>query len=543
MTARDLPATRAETPYERHTIGAVLGDRARSHPRRPFVTFGERTLSYGDVNRRAGHVAANLTALGVGRGDRVLLMLPNSPAFVLAMFGIARLGAVEVPINTAYKGDLLAYVLDDSEPAAVVVHPQWLPRLLPVIDGVPSVRALVVDGEAGDARSSLPARITVVRFDELLAEAPPPAVESARTDLSAIMYTSGTTGPSKGVQVTHAHQVLYGYDWAEAVDFSPDDVLLGPLPLFHALARTLGLIPTLLHGAHMAIEERFSARRFWDRARAVDATIAHGIFGMVPILLGQEPSPRDRDHRVRTFYIGPSRLTEVFRERFGAQIVEVFGATETGIVTRLPYGEHRSGSCGRPNAGAFEVRIADDDDEDVLAGEIGEILVRPVRPWAMMTGYWRKPEATAEAFRNLWFHTGDFGRFDADGYVYFVDRKKDAIRRRGENISSFEVEVAVNAHPAILESAAIAVPSELTEDDVKVCVVLQEGAALDHAEFIAFLDGRLPYFMVPRYVEVLEALPKTPNEKVRKVELRRMGRDGITDSTWDREAAGVSVSR
>jgi crotonobetaine/carnitine-CoA ligase len=530
-------------PYERHTLGAVLADRAGRHPERPLVTFGDRTFSYGEVDAHATHVAANLAALGVRAGERVVLMLPNSPGFVLAMFGIARLAAVEVPINTAYKGDLLAYVLADAQPAAVIVHAQWLDRVLPVLEQAPNLRALVVDGEPGAVTPALPAGTALARLEDLLVPARRPQVEPARTDLSVIMYTSGTTGPSKGVQVTHAHQVLYGYDWAAAVDFREDDVLLGPLPLFHALARTLGLVPTLLHGAHMVIEERFSARAFWDRARAVDATIVHGIFGMVPILLGQEPSPRDREHRVRTFYIGPSKLTDVFRERFGAHIVEVFGATETGIVTRLPYGEHRPGSCGKPNTDSFEVRIVDDDDEDVPVGEIGELVVRPTRPWAMMTGYWRKPEATAEAFRNLWFHTGDFGRFDADGFVYFVDRKKDSIRRRGENISSFEVEVAVNAHPDVLESAAIAVPSALTEDEVKVCLVLREGASLDFAQLIAFLDERLPYFMVPRYLEVLDALPKTPNEKVRKVELRRMGRDGITERTWDREAAGVSVSR
>jgi crotonobetaine/carnitine-CoA ligase len=293
----------------------------------------------------------------------------------------------------------------------------------------------------------------------------------------------------------------------------------------------------------MAVEERFSATSFWARAREVDATIVHGIFGMVPILLGQPPNKHDRDHRVRTFYIGPSKLTETFRERFGAHIVEVYGATETGIITRTPYGEFRAGSCGRPNTESFDVRIVDDHDRPVPVGEVGEIVVRPKVPWAMMTGYYRKPQATVEAFRNLWFHTGDFGRFDEDGFVYFVDRKKDAIRRRGENISSFEVEAAVNAHPAVLESAAIAVPSPLAEDDVKVCVVLQPGSKLDPAELVRFLDERLPYFMVPRYVEFLPELPKTPNQKVRKVELRRAGDRGITEASWDREKHGIKLTR
>jgi crotonobetaine/carnitine-CoA ligase len=531
-------------PFADATLGEVLARRAAEHPHRPFLTFAGETYAYGEIDALATRVAASLARLGVGHGDRVMLMVPNSPAFVLTMFGVARLGAVEVPINTAYKGDLLRYVLGDSGPRALVVHAQWLDRVLPLLEAAASLEVLAVDGGEPPPASELPPGVRALPFRALLEDAgafAAPPVD--RTDLGAIMYTSGTTGPSKGVQVTHAHQVLYGYDWATAVDFGGDDVLFGPLPLFHALARTLGVVPTLLHGAHMAIEERFSATRFWAQARAADATIVHGIFGMVPILLGQPPSADDRRHRIRTFYIGPSKLTRPFRERFGIHIVEVFGATETGIVTRTPYGEYREGSCGRPNDDTFEVRIVDDRDQPVAVGETGEIVVRPKVPWALMTGYYGKPEATVEAFRNLWFHTGDFGREDEDGYVFFVDRKKDAIRRRGENISSSEVESAVNAHPAVLESAAIAVPSPLTEDEVKVCVVLQPGARLEPAELIRFLDERLPYFAVPRYVEVLPALPKTPNEKVRKVELRRAGRDGITDATWDRERHDVQLTR
>lgn len=539
MHATPAPAE----PYARHTLGDVLAERAALHPDRPLVSFGDRTLSYGEAQRLAGHVAGNLSALGVAPGARVMLMLPNCPAFVLSLLGVARLGAVEVPINTAYKGELLAHVLRDAAPTALVIHPQWLDRVTPLLDAVPSLEVLVCDGDPGAIAARLPARVRVTTFEELLTPAAVPGVRVERTDLAAVMYTSGTTGPSKGVQVTHAHQVLYGYDWADAVHFGEDDVLLGPLPLFHALARTLGFVPTLLRGAHMVVEERFSASRFWARAREVDATIVHGIFGMVPILLGQEPSTRDRAHGVRTFYIGPSAMTESFRDRFGAQIVEVFGATETGIVTCSPYGEYRSGSCGKANPRSFEVRVVDDRDEDVPVGEIGEIVVRPRTPWAIMTGYWGRPEATTEAFRNLWFHTGDSGRMDQDGYLFFVDRKKDAIRRMGENISSFEVEVAVTAHPAVLECAAIAVPSALTEDEVKVCLVLKDGATLDPAELIGYLAERMAYFMVPRYVEVLDELPKTPNQKVRKVELRARGRDGITERTWDREAAGVRVSR
>lgn len=262
------------------TLAEVLAIRAAEYPQRTFVGFREASFSYGDVDRLATRIASNLADLGVRQGDRVMLMVPNSPAFVLTMFGVARMGAVEVPVNTAYKGELLRYVLADAEPTVFVVHSQWLDRVLPLLSASPSLRVLAVDGGSLPPAEALPEGVAVIPFDELLegeGAFDAPLLDS--TEVSVIMYTSGTTGPSKGVLVTHAHQVIYGYGWAEAVHFREKDVLFGPLPLFHALARTLGVVPTLLFGAQMAVEERFSATSFWARAREVDATIAHGIFG------------------------------------------------------------------------------------------------------------------------------------------------------------------------------------------------------------------------------------------------------------------------
>lgn len=532
-----------ERPWPERTLGGCLAAAAHAHGDRVFARFRDRTLTYGELDAAANRVANGLAALGLRHGDKVAVLLPNSPEFLFTMFGTARGGFVEVPLNTAQKGALLQYLVADSDAAVLVVDRRWLDRVAAIAAGLPQVRVLLVTGLApGEAVPDT--GIPALPFERLLAApATDPDVLVRHTDLQAIMYTSGTSGVSKGVTITHCHTVSFGYDWLDCTAFTAADRLYTPLPLFHALAHTLGVVPVLLAGAEVAIVERFSASRYWDDARHFGSTVVHGIFGMVPMLLNQPPRPDDRDHSVRCFYIGPSSANPAFRERFGVAVVEVYGATETGIVTCLPYGEYVPGSCGKANPRSFEVQIVDDDDNPVATGELGEIVLRPKAPYLMTNGYYGKPEATAEAFRNFWFHTGDAGRMDAEGHVFFVDRKKDAIRRHGENVSSYEVERVVNAHPAVLESAAIAVPSELSEDEIKICVVCRPGETLHPAELIRFCDDRMAYFMVPRYVEVLDALPKTPNEKVRKVELRQMGSNGITAATWDRVAAGVEVTR
>lgn len=532
----------------RSTLPEILAGRAAEHPDRPFVHFGDCTYTYADVELAAGRLAAGLDSLGVRHGSRVAIFMANSAEFVTSIFGITRLGAIEVPLNTALKGRLLAYQLADAGATVVIASHQLLPRIVEIEESLPALQHIVVAGDGDAVGESLPMLepnpdIALHAFADLLAERPAPIGELSYTDVAAIMYTSGTTGLSKGVLVTHGHCLSFAADWIVATSYESDDVLYGPLPLFHALAHTLGLVPVLITGSQMAIVERFSASAYWDDCRRYRATVGHGIFGMVPILLNQPPRADDRDHSVRCFYIGPSAASSAFEERFGALVVEVFGMTETGVVTATPYGQGRPGSCGRPNSASFEVRVVDDDDEEVATGEVGEIVLRPLRPFTMMAGYYNKPEATVEAWRNLWFHTGDYARIDAEGYLYFVDRKKDSIRRRGENISSFEVERAINQHPAILECAVIAVPSPLGEDEIAAVLVAQPDCTIDFANLTAFLDNELPYFMVPRYLREVPALPKTANEKIQKFELRSTGADGITDDTWDRVAAGVPLER
>ena len=377
-------ADRRRTPPEvpgrpdlRRPLGELLALRAQEHPDRVLLEADGAAWTYEEMVGRAGRLAAALRRTGVGRGDRVALMLPNGVEFLDVMFASARLGAVEVPVNTAYKGQLLEYVLADSGAVAVVVHGRWLERLAAVLAAAPAVSTVLVVGDQPDG-VRLPPGVVEVPYDDCLAGDDVAAAEPCDyTDLSAIMYTSGTTGPSKGVAVTHGHATWMAYDWLDTCGYTADDRLFSCLPLFHSIARTLGVVPVLLTGTTLCLAPRFSASAFWSQCRAADATYVHGIFGMVPILLKQPPSPDDRAHRVRGWYTGPSALAAAFLGRFGVHVVEIYGATETGIVTRQSLTETRPGSCGRVNEGTFEIRVADADDQPVGVGEIGEVLVRP----------------------------------------------------------------------------------------------------------------------------------------------------------------------
>jgi crotonobetaine/carnitine-CoA ligase len=320
-----------------------------------------------------------------------------------------------------------------------------------------------------------------------------------------------------------------------------DDIFYTFMPFYHFNAQCLTTVTTLVAEAQMVIAERFSASRFWDDARHYGATQFNYLGGVIPILAKQPERPNDADNPIR-IALGagcPPAVMEEVEKRFGIKCLEGFGMTEIGIPIHVRVNDRRPGSCGKP-MDIYEIKLFDDQDKEVPVGEVGEIVFRPREPFIMMLEYYNMPEKTLEAFRNLWFHTGDLAKKDADGYFYFVDRKKDALRRRGENISSFEVERAVNSHPSVLESAAVAVPSELGEDEVKICVVLKPGATLIPEELIKYCNDRMPYFAVPRFVEFMESLPKTPTDRVEKYKLKQAG---ITTNTWDREKAGVQVTR
>ncbi|HVW42044.1 MAG TPA: AMP-binding protein [Amycolatopsis sp.] len=525
MQAVEVP----ELKLEERVITEILARRAGETPDAPFVHIGGRTYSYGEIHELSLEIARGLSALGVTRGQRVVMMLGNRIEFLLGWFGTAMLGATIVPINPEWKAETLSYILTDAEPTAMILTAGLVDTVRDVLPQLPTLRTLVLC-DAGPVQPRTGVR--VVDWPGL-----PELGKDARLDDGprfddplAILYSSGTTGRPKGIVMPHAHIYSFGIQWSRATNFSGADVLYAPTPLFYMQATVLGVVPTLMAGAQVHIAPRFSATRYWDDVRACGATITHGQFSLVPLLLKQPPSPLDRQHNCTRLFIAKSNAE--FEERFGVRIIEIYGSSESNIVCYNPWDRHKPGSAGKaaPN---FDVVIVDDQDRVLPQGEIGEIVARPREPYIISGGYYRRPEVTLEAWRNMWFHCGDRGYFDEDGYVYFVDRKKDVIRRKGENISSAEVERQVNTHPDVLESAAVPVPAETAEDEVMVFVVPRPGHTVRPGELIEHLRGILPRFMVPRYVEIIGELPKTGSMKIEKFKLRELG---VSDTTWDREA-------
>lgn len=519
-------------------LGEILRTRAATHETEVFLRCQDGDLTFGEVDDLANRTAQGLAALGVEPGDHVAVMLPNGPDFLAVVLGLAKLGVVAVPVNTAYRGSVLAHVLATSDSSVFVVDEALTDRLPPIIDRVPALTRLVVrtDGRPDPALDRLGPSTTALR--RLLDHGDTdPRVDVAFSDLQAVMYTSGTTGPAKGVMVPHALALTCAIDSLTYLD-GWNSTYYCPLPLFHAAGLWDGAMAALLAGSPIVLTERFSASGFWEDVRTFGANVALGVISMIPILLNQPARPDDRDHPLETFYMGKSSLDQQFYDRFGAHTVETYTSTEAGIPTASPYGRWRTGSCGQENSDRFEVRVVDDHDREVEPGVAGELVIRPRQPYVLTTGYYGYWEHTTRVFRNQWFHTGDQLYRDEDGYFYFLDRLKDAIRRRGENISAFDLEQELNLHPDVLESAAIGVPSELEEEDVKVAVVAQAGADPDPGELVRFCRERLPEFMVPRYVEIVPELPRTPTGKIAKHELRALGDHGLTAATWDREAGG-----
>jgi crotonobetaine/carnitine-CoA ligase len=478
-----------------------------------------------------------LRRIGVQPGDTVVTMLPNSFLAYEAWLGVAWLRALEVPVNNGYLGDMLRYLVQDSRASVVVIAHRFVDRLAAVAGDLDRLATVVVpDAGPADALPDLPC--AVLTGAEFFAGATPaddlPGPE--HHDTAALIYTSGTTGPSKGVLVP----------WVELYQFATmtPDGMLGDgggyytvYPAFHVSGKSAIYMSSRYRG-HIVVRESFSLTEFWNDIRRHGIRAAGLVGPMAALLMLAEPQPDDADSPLESVYMGPLiPQVEEFKARFGVQVGTGFGMTEIGV----PFGSDgfrlaNTTSCGRLREGPphYEVRIVDEHDEAVPVGAVGELVVRSGEPWAITPGYFHQPERTAEAWRNGWFHTGDAFRCDADGNYYFVDRLKDAIRRRGENISSFEVEAIVNQHPGVQECAAVAVPSELGEDEIKILVVSAGDDALDPAELLEFLEPRMPKFMLPRYVEVVPALPKTDATfRTRKVELRDAG---LTPATWDREA-------
>lgn len=514
----------------------VLERHAAATPDKVFARFADGLVwTYADMLVRARATAAGLQALGVRRGDRVLAWAGNGPDLLRLWFAANLLGAVHVPLNTAYRGTLLAHAIAKAGAAVMVVQSALATRLADLPLG-PVREVVVLDGPTPDlaVRCHGAAALDGDAASLVLPDGPD------LWDEYAIIYTSGTTGPSKGVlssymQLWTVATCAYGYARA-------DDTMLINLPMFHA-GGTASIYAMLLHGGTIALVDGFSASRFWSQVREHQATLAAGLIGaMADFLAKAPPRPDDADNPLRACNIVPTTdFMVAFARRFGFAYRAGFNMSEVScpLATELDPADLPPGSCGRPRTGV-QVRIVDAHDIEVPIGAVGELIVRTDHPWAMSHGYNAEPEATARAWRNGWFHTGDGFRRDADGWYYFVDRLKDTIRRRGENVSSVEVEAEAAAHPAVAAAAAVAVPADESEDEILLAVALRPGAALAPADLVVFLAPRLPYFMVPRYLRILPDLPRTPTGKVRKHLLREAG---IPPDTFDRVAAGIVVPR
>lgn len=524
----------------------VLEEKALKNGDKIFLNIGnKRFYSYRQVNERSNQIGRFLQKLGVDKKDKVAILLPNSEHYIFTWFGIHKLAAVQVPVNTAYKMDFLQYAVDFSDAKVLIIDPEYLERVVPIQDQLPKIeRIVVLKGDAEFKNPGITAKPILFLDDAYQENVENLGIDVRFSDPERIMFTSGTTGRSKGVFRAHAAAYWSARNYIEVCKITSEDVLMTSLPLFHANAQVLCVFPALLADASVAIYERFSATQMWDWARESGAT-AFNILGVMSYFLyNQPPKENDADNPVRVIMAAPAPkdIYFDFQKRFGITFTEGYGLTETGMATYMPTDSPRVGSIGRAAPG-YEVKIVDEDDREVPPNTTGEVIIRNQLPWLMVTEYYRMPEKTASDFRNLWFHTGDACKMDEEGYFYFADRMKDYIRRRAENVSSFEVEKIVNDNPAVEESAAIGLPAgegAVAEDEIKIVVVLKPGEQLTPVELMKWCEDRMPYFMIPRFVEFVDELPKTPTSKIIKHRLRE---SGITENTWDREKAGYKIKR
>jgi carnitine-CoA ligase len=530
------------------TLPQAMASAVANHPEKLWLKSGETNLTFAEADLLSNRFANALAGLGVKDQDVVLAMMPDTIEFVLLWASLSKVGAVEVPVNSAYKGDLLTHVINDSRAQLIVCHEMFLPRLMEVESQLKDLKEIVLVGSADSLSALTPeqyARFTFHSFaDFYQAEESPLTCASAGSDMMSIVYTSGTTGPSKGVMTTQRHAYRYACSIIEALEMEHEDVVYTcGMPLFHVAAKWGAGYASLIKGTTLAIPEKFSLSGFWAEVARYQATISILPGVVASLLYSQEPSEAEKNSTLKKACMVPLIPEfEEFKRRFGMRISMAYGSTECGCPTihsmDEPVTDRRS--IGKLKSDLYEMAIVDEQDVEVPTGEIGEIVVRSKEPSIMMMGYWHRPEATANAWRNLWFHSGDAGFKDEDGNFYFVDRQKDCIRRRGENVSSSEVEGIVSQHPSILECAVYPVPSELTEDEIMVAIVLKPDMSLDEAELIDYLGDKMPYFMVPRFVEFVDVLPKTETGKVKKKELTDRG---VTDASWDCVAAGIKLKR
>ncbi len=529
---------------EQSTIPELLMRRLDVDPDGPYLDVCGDTVTAAQLVDVSSRLASSLRSMGVSQGDRVATLIENSIEAVYAWWGIILAGAIAVPVNTAYKGEYLRHQLADSGSKVVIVAAEFLDRLEPVAATIESVQHVVI---ISDTPSTISSTATSLWSELLTSEAILPEINTKPSDLGTFVYTGGTTGLSKGCMLSHNyHEALtrqIGICWERTTE----DVVWTPLPLFHFNAITTAVIGPLVFGGRSAIYRRFSVSNFWPEMNRVGATITSTLGTMAYLLahdVDRPEMPRSGAPEANTTLrlLGaapmPVEVDDIMKNRFGLTTFSAaYGVTEASLISwQPPGGYNKPNAAGVINDEYFDVRIFDAEDNEVPRGDRGEIVIRPKRPEVMFAGYWGRPEVTVETSRNWWYHTGDIGIVDDDNFLFFVDRKADYLRRRGENIASFEVESIIMGHGQIADVAVHAVPSPLTEDDLKITATRVEGATVSEEELFLWCVEQLPYFALPRYIEFRTDLPRSPVGRVLKRELRA---EGVTSATWDLEQSGV----
>lgn len=527
---------------EAATIGDLVALRAANGDK-PLLWVGDDMITYRQAHERSDRIAAGLAELGVEQGQVVSTLMYNSIDHLAVWFACAKLGAIWSPINVSAINRDLSYTLNDSTAPVLIVDPEFVEPVAALRHETPDVRVVVARGDAQAAK-----RAGMVPWERLLASgSPPPAVEVHPTDPMAIMYTGGSTGMPKGVLVPHLYYFANAMRYGRAAHPTSEDVHFGIGHLFHGSGQHTGLIGPMYANMTTSLARWFSASAYWDRARQHGATIIDPIGPLIAAIVQQPVKPNDRDHAVRVGIGAATRqigrdVRDEFERRYGVPLLEAYAQTETGtILTFETVEDHAAGrhSNGKPQEW-LELRILDDHAIPVPAGQSGEICYRMNDPGSFMLEYWRKPAETVAAWRDLWFHTGDIGHVDEEGYMYFTGRQAHWIRRRGENVSSFEVERIIEEHPAVVTCAAVGVPAQLGDEDIKVYVQLAAGASVTAEELADFCAERVSYFKVPRYVEFVDEFPRSTAKQ--EIERHTLRAGGIGDA-WDREAGGRARSK